>query len=182
MEFADTPIIALRHGVRTDQELAAIELLEREGPWLRRHEVAQHITVTVPCDGHYDDDSSTAVIDWDNIVQSLDGMASTPNIHERANRAILAVACSMARGHKIDLGEVAITLRHRADLAAWVVSAILYAAGHLDHVVRWPKKPALPSYVRIVDCLGKVIQEAGQASGEDQWHETGPRHLIGGDR
>lgn len=31
MEFVDTPIIGLRHGVRTDQELAAIEWLEREG-------------------------------------------------------------------------------------------------------------------------------------------------------
>lgn len=48
MEFADTPIIALRHGARNDREHAAVELLDGEGPWLRREEIARHVTVTMP--------------------------------------------------------------------------------------------------------------------------------------
>lgn len=47
MEFAVTPIIALRHGVRSDRVYAAVELLDGEGPWLRREEIARHVTVTM---------------------------------------------------------------------------------------------------------------------------------------
>lgn len=84
-------------------------------------------------------------------------------MHQRARRCMLAVACSLACGHRVDLGEVADAVRHRSDIAAWVASTVLQAAGHTDHVVRWPQRPLLPRYVRIVAATGDVIQEAGAA-------------------
>lgn len=177
MEWAEIPVFALLHGARNDRERAAIGLLSWEG-LLRSPEVASHITVTVGGDGIYDDNSAIAVIDWNRLIRSLeDGATPTGAVHIRARRCVIAVACSVARGHPIDLAEVADAVRHRADLAAWIASTVLAAAGHSDHVVRWPRQPQQPCYVRIVDATGGVVQEAGHQPGEQQWHEIGPPWL-----
>ncbi|GAA5110087.1 hypothetical protein [Haloechinothrix salitolerans] len=171
MEWAEVPLAALYLGSRHDRERAAIGLLDRAG-WLRCREVASCVTVTVGGDGLYDDESAIATIDWDGVAQSFEDMPVSDNTHQRAQQSVLAVACSLASGHRIDLGEVADALRHRPDKAAWAASTVLCAAGHDDHVVRWPQRPQLPRYVRIVAATGDVIQDPGDAP-QRRWHEIG---------
>lgn len=171
MTFADTPYAALRRTARSESEEAAIDLLEDCSPWLRRPEVAQHITLTVPSDHDWDDpDSGAAVVDWDGVAVTLDEMyENQQGSRDDIYTGILAIACSLANGHKIDLRRVVNALRPEYHAAA-VALAILRAARHREHVVRWPKKPDRPSNVRIVDVHGNVVQEAGTSSGEE-WHE-----------
>ena len=175
MEWAEIPMGALFHGARNDRERCAIALLDREA-WLRRREVASHVTVTVGGDGVLDEDSAIATIDWDGVVRSLKDTSSN-TVHTRGAASVLAVACSLACGHLVDLAEVTGSLRHRPDLAAYIASALVHAAGHSDHVVRWPRRPVLPSYMRIVDSHGSVVQEAGDAPEEERRHELGPPWL-----
>lgn len=174
MEWFETPLAALYHGARNERDRAAIGLLDREG-WWHRPDVARHVTVTVGGDGEYDDDCSLATVDWEAVVGSLAGIRSD-TVPARASWCVVAVACSLACGHNVDLAKVAEAVQPRPDMAAWIVSALLDAAGHSDHVVRWPRRSRLPSYVRILDPFGAVIQEAGATPGED-WHEIGRPRL-----
>lgn len=171
MEGAEVPLAALYLGSRHDRERAAIGLLDRAG-WLRRREVASRVTVTVGGDGLYDDESAIATIDWDGVTRSVEETPVSDNRHVQVQWCVLAVACSLACGHRVDLGEVAEALRHRPDVAAWVASTVLCAAGHDDHVVRWPQRPQLPGYVRIVAATGDVVQDPGDAP-QQRWHELG---------
>lgn len=168
-DFPDPPLRALFDGARGDNEHAALHLLEWAPMWLHRKEVAQHITVTVD-DCYPDDERAWAVMDWPQVAQTLDDH-ETATVAQDRDAAILAVACSLACGHKIDLRRVARSLR-RSDDAAAVAYAILYAGRHHDHIVRWPEVSRLPNYARIVDTRGRVQQEAGHRH-QPQWYELG---------
>lgn len=175
-EFPDPPVEALFNGAQSDNEHAALRLLlwHGNGFWLRRREVAEFVTVTVH--GRYPDcETCWAVIDWTKIAQALDE-GNMGNVGDDSYVAILAVACSLASGHPIDLRRVGRSLGRSKDAAA-VAYALLRSGGHDDHVVRWPETPSLPNYVRIVDTQGRVRQAAGVRH-EDQWCEIGPLWLT----
>lgn len=164
------PMGELFRTARNEQESAALELLGPDGPHMLDHELFKHVTLKLPAEG-FDDDGAVAVLDWDGVIAYLDDLTDSSNEFRREEAAMLAVACSLARGYKIDLAKVATAVSRRPKLLARVAYSILSATGNQDFTIRWPKESTRPPFVRIVDHHGTVIQEAGHCP-EAEWHQV----------
>lgn len=114
-------VTRLRAWADTGTSRAAVELLVSHGVWLQRDTFLAHIQLT----NCWLTGASMAEVDWRAIAPLID--AGTFGPASRSELAVLAVACSIGGGTRVDLRD-ALLVCDRADVRL-IADAVLAAGG-----------------------------------------------------